>query len=289
MSRWTHIRGVIEVTSEPFELKPMKLVQPKEERNKSNDDEWAAYWEERKRKSYYPFPKEQFILSTPVLQETWDKKYYTRIQAYEYSLPRARRYLEEAFNLLPQGEVGWHPAIKQDKTNCGSSSSFADYSCQQKAFQQGVLELYKDEYWYFTFKELEKHLKIQLTWIEHIDGIIMGIREDLRYCSGLELMEGLEKFFLYLKDHDIDLEDGYLEWQDEYDPDHIFAWRCSRIDYDCEHQFMILDSKTNAILYAKKYDYKRTEDGEIDWFAKGWNIIETGDLSLVKKGGEENE
>ena len=287
MSRWTHISGSIELSSEPFEYKKINVPKPSYPRTKENDEAWSKYWDEVKKKAYYPYPEKQFVLGTPTFQDTFDHKPYTRIQVYEYSLPRAQKYIDKAFELLPYGEIGWKPAIKQDKYYCRTSSSCGEYDCQKKAFQKGVLDLYKDEFSYMSFKDLEKLLKLDLTWIDHVGNIIIGIREDIRYCSGLEMMEGLEKFFVYLRKNGIDLESGYLEWYDEWNPAYIYAWRCSFIDDDCEYKYMILDAKTNQVLYTRKHSYKKLDDGEDDFFNIERAIIEEGDLNLAKEEAEE--
>ena len=271
MSQWTHIRGGFELDSSAVEIDKSKIKNPKPKgpRTAENEKEFIAYWEDYKKSAYYPYPEEQFVLGTPTLQDTWEGKAYTRIQVYEYSLPRARKYIEEAFELLPQGEVGWHPSIKQDKYDCRASSSCSDFKCQQKAFEKGILNLYKDEFPYMKFKELNKLLKFEIRWLDHITGIIIGIRDDIRYCSGKEMQEGLEKFFMYLDEHDITVEDGYLEWQDEWDDDHIYAWRKSRLSND-DHEFLLLDKKTNKILHSKIYRAKYNED----YSEKEYEIIE---------------
>lgn len=286
MSRWTHITGSIELSSEPFEYKKINVPKPSYPRTEENDEDWSKYWDELKKKAYYPYPEKQFVLGTPTFQDTFDHKPYTRIQVYEYSLPRAQKYIDEAFDLLPYGEVGWHPAIKQDKYDCRMSSSCGEYDCQKKAFQKGVLDLYEDEFAGISFKDLEKLLKLDLSWIDHVGNIVIGIREDIRYCSGLEMMKGLEQFFAHLRKNGIDLESGYLEWYDEWDPDHIYALRCSTLFDDCHYKFMILDTKTNQVLYTKKYDYKKLSDGERDYWNNDRDFIEEGDLTLTKEDSE---
>ncbi len=269
MSRWTHIRGGLELESSPFEYKKCKLSRPLGLRTKENDDDFRKYLNEKFNKAYYPFEEEQIKIGTPVYQDTFDNKPYLSVSMYEYSLPRARKYIDEAFGLLPQGEIGWHPSIYQDESHTTSSSSSASYKCTNNAYKKAILKAYNYSYYKsFSFKELEKCLHLKLNWVNHVSNIVVGIREDIRYCSGQEMLEGLEKFFKHLEENDIRIEDGYLEWQDEYEEDKIYAWRCSRLEFDIEMKFMILDKKTNKILWQKLYKHKHLPNSdEIDWDA----------------------
>ena len=281
MSQWTHIRGGFELESPAVELDKCKIKKPGACRTKENDEEFDAYWQEVSKKAYYPFPDEQFKVGVPILIDgCFDGSHYIKIDAYEYSLPRARKYLKEAFEMLPQGELGWHYSILQDNTHCGCSSSYLELKCSQKAFKEKVLELYAKDGLYdcLNFKELEKYQKIKMGMIDHVHNFVIGIREDLRYCSGKELQEALEKFFMYLEQHDITVEDGYLEWEDEWDDNHIYAWRHSRISHDTQHEFLLLDKKTNKILHSKVYKWKEDEKGNVDWDAvdrHDYEIVET--------------
>ena len=254
MSQWTHIRGGFELESPAVELNKCKLSRPKGKRTEKNDAKWEAYWQEVYKKAYYPFPEEQLKIGVPTLVQCFDNECYTKVDAYEYSLPRARKYLEKAFEMLPQGELGWHYSILQDNSHCRSSSSDFDYNCSKKQFEKEVVDLYNRDndgfYLNSTFKELEKYQKIRLGMVDHVHSFVIGIRDDLRYCSGPELQKALEKFFMYLEDNHIEVEDGYLEWQDEYDPDHIYAWRKSRIEEE-SHEFLILDRKTNKVIHSR--------------------------------------
>lgn len=273
MSQWTHVTGGMELESPAVELDKCKVSRPKGLRNEENDAEFDAYWKEISKKAYYPFPDEQFKVGIPILIDGCaDGSHYIKIDAYEYSLPRARKYLDEAFNMLPQGELGWHYSILQDNTHCGCSSSYLDLNCAKKAFKKEILKLYAKDSMYdcLTFKELQKYQKIEMGFVDHVHNFVIGIREDLRYCSGQELQKALEDFFMYLDKHDITVEDGYLQWIDEWDDDHIYAWRKSRLNHEDEHEFLLLDKKTNKILHSKIY---RAEYDE-DYVNKEWKIIE---------------
>ena len=269
MSQWTHIRGGFELVSSPFEQKKFTLEKP------SKDDE-VAYdkWRDAYDKSFYlPYPEEQFKLSMPTIHTKYKKptkknpkdSYVTLdFEASIYSLPRARKYIEEAFKLLPQGEVGFRYSIKQDAYDYSSSCSCFHLPCLFKYYKDALNRMYhSDNVWdSYTYDDLVRYLHIDKECgVRDITSIVIGVREDLRYCSGGELMRGLESFFKYLREHDIDVEDGYLEWQDEYDHKNIYAWRKSRVFSDCVYEFIIFDKYTNKINYRKSYNYKKDADG----------------------------
>lgn len=269
MSRWTHIRGVIELVSEPYEFKKINAPKPTGMRTKDNDEAWDAYWKEKMSKAYYPNPDKQFVLTAPELIKGVNGPYLS-IEAYEYSLPRAQKYIDEAFRVLPQGELGWHPAIKQDQYDSGSSSSCAHYKCQKQAYKKAVADLYKNNGWgEMDLDFVEECFGLTLNWVHHCNHIVIGIREDIRHCSGMEMLDKLQQFFKYLREHEIEIEDGYLEWQDEYEDDRIYSWRQSRVepDHDVEYKFMIANYKTNKVIYSKTFKHKKDDKGQTDWEA----------------------
>lgn len=258
MSQWTHIRGGLELRSSAYEYKPTK---------------------QRFNSAYYPFPEEQFKIGMPEIFDTGKGYSGLYFEVYEYSLPRARKYIEEAFELLPQGECGFRYSIKQDKYDSHSSSGSFDYKCQYDTFKKTILKLYAEQHPYWSFKDLEENFEVCAEWVKHVDGIIIGIREDLRYCDGVELLKALEKFFEYLEQNDVEVEDGYLEWQDEYKGGILFSWRKSRIGPEAHHCFYITNINTNEIMYSKIYKRKRLPNGRIDWDADGYDVVETGTIT----------
>ena len=292
MSQWTHIRGGLELVSTPYEMKkmPKSLVEPKKEDFETEEAFEKAHdkyrWEVRKL-YYYPYPEEQFKLSMPLpaTTYTWHGKDRKRkdhqsmeFRAYVYSLPRARKYIEEAFNLMPQGELGFRYSLEQKVYDSSSSCSGFWMPCEYKAYQDAINRLYKHEHYWsnYTYEDLRKYFHIDDECsVDSVSHILVGIRDDIRYCSAQEVQEGLEKCFKYLEENDIGIEDGYLEWQDEYDCDHIYAWRYSRLSFGISHQFLVLDKKTNKVTHSKTWVRKRTAEGKIDWDAEEqWNIIE---------------
>ena len=252
MSRWTHIRGGLELVSSPFEY-----------RGKGD-----------KKTPYYPYPEKQVRLSTPTPDYCED--HGLEVTMYEYSLPRAKKYIDAAFAMLPQGESGIKYAIKQDDHDYCTSSSCFDYPCQKKAYHAALEKMYSADHGGFDYKDIEKYFKISLFDLTEVHHMVLGIREDIRYCGGMEMLEALEKAFAYLEENEIDVEDGYLEWQDEYELDNLYSWRVSRVgpDYGVHHMFAVTNIKTNKIIYKKTYKYKVDKKGRIDYMAKGYDVVE---------------
>lgn len=240
MSQWTHIRGGFELRSLPYEYK-----------GKNPDTHYGS------KDAYLPFPDEQMKLDppTPVLRDKDKEKVGLSFEVSLYSLPRAKKYIEEAFKMLPYGETGWLYSISQQRYNSSMSSSSFDYPCEKKQFEKMILQMYDPEKIFSNYKEFSHYYNMSLNWISYVTGIVIGVREDIRHCSGDELLEALEKFFLYLREHEIYVEDGYLEWDDEYISEYRYAWRSSRVFSDDVYSFMKIDKKTNKIIWKKTYNY----------------------------------
>lgn len=234
MSRWTHIRGGLELGTSPFRLK-----------NKTQPGGYGS------KNVYLPKPNEQVELKYPRPTKDWKtNELKLSLRMFIYSLPIAKPIIEKAFELLPQGESDWSYSILQNQNCSFMSGSQFDYPCEEKIFYQKVKEMFKGDYICNSWVDVDM--------IDYIEEIILGIREDVRYCSGEEMLEGLEKFFLYLRENEIHVEDGYLEWEDEYVDDYFYCWRCSRVSDDIGTcwSFHKIDRKTNKILWTKNYKYK---------------------------------
>ena len=298
MSQWTHIRGGMELVSRPYEKrKPKKpLVEPKKEDFETEadfDQAYRRYALAERKLLYYPYPEEQFKLDMPLSKSYghWDKKLQEYVEeghtlsfnAHVYSLPRARKYIEEAFKLLPQGELGIRYSLDQKATDSCSWCSGLMLPCEYDAFRDAVNRMYKheDEMNSYTYEDLchRCNLKDDCS-VDSVNNILVGIRDDIRYCSAQQLQEGLEKFFQYLMNNDIYVEDGYLEWEDEYDDEHLYAWRCSRLSHSISHQFLVLDKKTNAVIHSKTWAAKRDEKGKVIYTDSGDCIYE-----IIEKDG----
>lgn len=246
MSQWTHIRGGMELSSSAFEYK-----------GKNNT-------------AYLPYPEEQFVVLPPTIFTTYDegwkpKDHKLGFKCIVRSLPRARKYLDEAFKLLPNGEVGIVYSPVQDDRMCYCSSSNFDHPCEKKCFKAAINKMYNkldsplDNY---TYSELKRVYGIEMAGVDYVTGFTIGIRDDLRCASGESVMEGLEKFFDHLYKNRITVEDGYLEWEDEYNSGAIWAWRSSRLNRT-EFSFLKLDKKTNKILWSKDYKTKDIKSLEL--------------------------
>jgi hypothetical protein len=297
MSQWTHIRGGLELVSTPYEMKkmPKSLVEPKKEDFETEEAFEKAHdkyrWEIRKL-LYYPYPEAQFKLLMPEPGISYGKKkkngkreeFHTiDFKAKVYSLPRARKYIEEAFKLMPQGEVGFRYSLDQNDKDSSSSCSGFMVPCDYKAYQDALNRLYKAQNPFdsYTYEDLRRWFHIdEECSVDEVSHIIVGIRDDIRHASAEEVQEGLEKAFKYLEDHEISVEDGYLEWQDEYEPDYIYAWRFSRLSWGISHQFLKLAKRTNQVVHSKTWAAKRDENGKRMYDEK-WNPI----WEVVEKDG----
>ena len=254
MSRWTHIRGGFELKASPYRLKNSKQSGGLGSKN-----------------VIIPKPDEQVEIKYPRACCLDDKPKLT-FTMYVFSLPIAKPVIDKAFKLLPQGE-DWSYSISQGIYNGSCSSGQFNYPCEEKIFYKKVQEMFKGDY-------IDKS-HVDVDFIECIDEIIIGVREDIRYYSGEEMLQALEKFFIYLRQNDIDVEDGYLEWEDEYEPDYIYCWRSSRVTDDVEilWSFYKLDRQTNRILWYKQYKQpvKISKNGKelIDYESKDCVIKES--------------
>lgn len=280
MSQWTHVQGCLLLSSEPFEFKKIKVERPT--KRKGNEEAWAKWVGAYRKSAYLPYPEEQFKMSVPVLTDKYNyqnkKESYLNIERITlYSLPRARKYIEEAFKLLPYGETGFTYAIKQDWTNCRSSSSNLDYPCLKTYLKEAVNKLYNDKNYFYshTYDSLKKYNKLDdEPWVDYVNEIVIGIVEDLRYCSAQDLEEGLEKFIKYLESNKIDISGGMLEFVDEWEKNTKHVFRA------CEYEgytFETIDTTTNKVIKIKTYSYPLDDKGLIDFdeFEKsGWIIKE---------------
>ena len=254
MSRWTHIRGGFELKTSPYRLKNPK--QPGGLGSKN---------------VIIPKPDEQVEIRYPRACCSDDNLKLT-FTMYIFSLPIAKPVIDKAFKLLPHGE-DWSYSISQSIYNGSCSSGQFEFPCEEKIFYKKVQEMFKGDY------IDESHVDVD--FIECIDEIIIGVREDIRYYSGEEMLQALEKFFIYLRQNEVDVEDGYLEWEDEYESDYIYCWRSSRVTDDVETlwSFYKLDRQTNRILWYKQYKkpVKISKDGEefIDYESKDLVIEES--------------
>lgn len=310
MSRWTHVRGGMELVSGPYEFKNKNLAEPEgswrqaeKDGNKELVAEWEKYYRAFRRNAYLPFPEEQMVVSMPLPGTLYwkknsrskeiEKSSALRFTAYIKSLPRARKYIDEAFSLIADNEcgLGVRYSLEQNITDSNSSSSCFSFDCDLKEYKKAIDRMYAsdDPFNSTCYDRMKDRHMIQdePDWVEHVNKILVGVRDDVRHCSGMDFMNGLEKALKHLKENGIDIEDGYLEWQDEYEPGRIYAWRSSRLE-DTAWRFMVLDRKTNSIIWQRKYLPKKDAEGEIDFDARWYDTVEEGTLGKYEDKGEED-
>ena len=171
MSQWTHIRGCFELESSALEFKKIKIEKPadlqfKDELTEEEEKRWDTWVKAYERSAYYPYPKEQIRLTAPETRplpfhKDDEEKAFVglRVSMYAYSLPRARPYIEKAFELLPQGESGINYSLSQNDSQGSSSSSWFHFNCEEKAFADAIEEMYKHQvYGSWKYKELKKYI-----------------------------------------------------------------------------------------------------------------------------------
>lgn len=287
MSQWTHVQGCLLLSSGPFEFRKIKVEKPTREQLRQRDEKpevleaWGRWREAYLKSAYLPFPKEQFKMSIPTLGQKYNEKTKEDEPCLKidritlYSLPRARKYIEEAFKLLPYGETGFTYAIKQDYTNCRRSSSAHEYYCLQKYLKDSINKLYHTDDYFFSYdyKDLKKYNNLRDDpWVDYVEEIVIGIVEDLRYCSAQDLEEGLEKFIAYLEKNSINIVGGLLEYIDDWEDNRKHVFRA------CEYNgyvFETIDTTTNKVILKKTYSYPLEENGLIDFDKfeeSGWVI-----------------
>ena len=145
MSQWTHIRGCLELVSNPHEFK-----------GKNPNVKFGS------KAAYLPYPEEQVKISAPrpysYLNDKNEVVQQLDFRCYIFSLPRAKKYIEEALEMIPQGESGLKYSIHQDIEMSMSSSSEFDYPCDEKAFKAAVEKMYTgSSFTTYTFEELEEY------------------------------------------------------------------------------------------------------------------------------------
>ena len=303
MSRWTHIKGVLELDASPYELKKSvskpKLSDYKPEEFKEALDK---YRKKVRRLIYLPYPEEQFKLSPALPSVSWGKKksdgtyekFHTiEFEAYIYSLPRARKYIEEAFLLMPQGESRLRYSLDQKSCDHRSSSSCFDFNCEKEAYKAAINKMYSfDDPWQSNdYNSLRSIYKIDDECTKHsVNSIIVGVRDDIRWCDGVSLMAGLKQALDYMEKHEIRPEEGYLEWRDEYLPEYRFYWRIE----NWVQEYSIVNLKENKTVYS----YQVEKDINADTYEFEEKVSETKDPefkmfdsmeSLIKKVREKDD
>ena len=290
MSEWTYVRGCIELSVDAFEQKKMKREKPwhlqlKGKLTEEEEQEWHAWRDEYMRKSYLPYPEEQFKICVPMPMTRYHKPTKKNPKDFEidlvtsakiFSLPKARKYLDHAFSLLPQGESGFRYAIKQDASDW-SSATFChfEHPCLKQYYKDAINKLYyhEDPWKSRDFDDLVEYRNLDKECsIDFVDSMVIGISESLRWCTSDELQSCLEEFFIYLVKNEFYLDNVLLEWHDnvEYHLLHRcvtgYGEECLRIE--------TINTETNEVIYRKTFDYPRDEGGYIDYNSKEYNTRE---------------
>lgn len=260
MSRWTHINGSLVLTGSVYETKVNEKT--------------------KKVTKYIPFPQKQIKVHSPYITLDKDGNKQTRWSATEYSLPRCKPIIEEAIKLLPQTETGYiHYVLGQDKNNVDLSIMNSNYFSlsEEKEFERQInmfynIDTYNKKSSYYRLLKRTNRLKI---WaIERCTRFTLSLSDDIRYCSGYKLLDCLEKFFDKLASHNINLFQGYLEWDDEYESDFIFAIRQKQYG---ALKYMLLDRKDNHIIAYKqitnKWNNKEKTFDKVVTMSDNWNEL----------------
>ena len=297
MSRWTHIRGCIELEASPYDMvmkDGTKLPHNPKTWNCSEDVSYVL-----------PYPDEQIQIAMPRYFVTMksdsdgDDGCYQELDAEIYSLPRAKPIIERIFkNTFPDNELGLGVAhsLGQFPHNASSMSSSCLNETLERQVKNSIAKLYEKHSTGFPLVEYddisERDGDTRIGDIHEITRVLLSIRDDVRYCSGAEMMRSIKAFLDKITLNDILIEDGYLEWEDEWAPDYLFAWRKSRMDNKV-YEFMILDAYTNERIYTETYLLPKGKDGSTDYFSKEFVKETTGEapecLDLFEKDEEEEK
>ena len=290
MSEWTYVRGGLEFACSPFEIKEdFNEVEPKPkdfETEEAYEEAVDKYRDAYHKAIYLPFPKEQFKLGAPIIGCVYDKTKKKKKDKFGfmvypekpalrfdgtviYSMPRAKPILDEAFKLFPQGELGFRYTLEQTSVDSNSSTSGFIHDCLFEYYHDAITEAYKnfESGWYtqWDFDKLNEYVKVEEDC--HYDvasEIICGVMTSLRWATANEVAESLEKFITYLREHEISISHGYLEWFDSYCMlgDEKYRWAFRVGQWHNEYDIMKLDWETNKIIWKRSYVHPKKEDGK---------------------------
>lgn len=240
MSQWTHIKGVLRLSASVYST--------------------AVNSKTGEQIPVLPLPDEQMEIENGICDTWWNEKTGEKeseltFRVYEYSLPRVKPTVHWAIEkFMPHGEVGFGGySLHQDKYKGNMSSSDFDFPCEEKQFKKVIEERYKNciyQYSVASWKDIKEHLHPRLRWVEHVTDFDLSIDDDIRYCSGSEMMLAMEKLLGTLEANDISVDSGYAEWEDEYDGEHLYAIRKD----SWITRFMVLNKENNQIVAQKKIE-----------------------------------
>ncbi len=281
MSEWTYVRGSLQLNSSPFEIDAnFNQVEPKREDFKSDKKYEKALDEYRTayhNAIYLPYPEEQFKLGAPVIGSVPGKdktKWKAGISfddTYIYSLPRAKKYIEEAFKLFPQGELGFRYWLDQNSYDGRSCAGSFIHPCLYSYYHEAVDKLYSSfpTKWgsYWNFEKLNEYIGIEEDCsFETVSTIFCGVHTSLRDATAKEVMDSLINFIKYLNKYDILVESGYLEWYDTYTLYSGYRYAFRTGSWFGEYSIMKLDAETNKIIWKLEHKHpKKANTNKIDF------------------------
>lgn len=243
MSQWVHVRGTLVLHGESIRRRKTRTGKP-------------TY--------YFPYPEEQCSLYADYVI---DNQIQTRLKINSY--PLVSRIIKEGIlDYIPFGETGTFCNLSYDTNHVNISSS--QLTPQEQPIFRKLASKQLNGYG-LPWNMIKK--RIACSSVDYNNEVILTINDDIRYCSGNELMTAFYKLFDFLSSKNIYIKGGYIEWVDEWEWDKIFAIRVD--EYDSNIKFMILNSKTNSIKSWKnlhyKYDYSNNEIIKDETQSKNWD------------------
>ena len=245
MSQWTHICGNLKLSASVFNIKTNK-----------NGTEIVSFED----------PEEQFVLGPAYVETGYEKsKVISKLiyDAYEYSLPRVKPIIEKIVNeTMPKGETGLTYFLNQRKGYHDSSSSFLYYACEKNAFKKRIEELYtnnEEAFGHnFSFEHLKEIFHLKLGWVHQCQDFTFSVADDVRGCSGEEMLTSLENLIKKLGEAEIFIEDCCIIFTDEYNNDfhYLLTSECSELSLRCD----LVSNKDNSVLAYKRYIPTERED-----------------------------
>ena len=288
MSEWTYVRGALEFSCSPFELKKGFKERDIKREDFKTEEEYDAAVEEQNvayhKAVYLPYPEEQFKLGAPIVTEVPDRT-QPKVKGHDgrmlypdksvigfngtviYSLPRAKPILEKAFRLFPQGELGFRYTLEQREVDANSSVGGFIHPCLYKYYHDAITKAYSNfsspygEKW--TYEELVRYIGVEEDCqYECASNIICGVFASLRDATAEMVYESLISFLKFLEEREIDVY-GYLEWYDSHS-----AWAGYRYAYRSgswtgEYTIMKLDFKTNKIIWKLEHKHPKKSDRDM--------------------------
>lgn len=239
MSQWTHIIGSMKLDSPIFNYK----------KNKKGDDI-----------SYFVDPDKQFIISPAMLCKRLNDKKETIpslvYEVYEYSLPRVQPLFEKWMKeIMPQGETGFTYYLNQAKGDFSGSSGGLYTNCEKNVFKQRIEHMYKDSDNYYRiheYKSLVDMYNLNVSWVHHCTDFTLTLCDDIRYCSGKELLKSIESLLMHIGKNDISVNSCCIEWHDEYNE--TFYYRLVDEYNNSKLRCDIISNEDNSILASKWYE-----------------------------------